>query len=110
MKIFRGKVVGVKNKKTAIVEVARFFTHPLYLKRIRKTKRYPVHNESDIKEGDIVNFAETRPISKTKRWRIVEVILGSANSQKVTRNSLTRNLVKKRVTSRRGNKLPKEAK
>lgn len=74
MKIFRGKVVGVKNKKTAIVEVARFFTHPLYLKRIRKTKRYPVHNESDIKEGDIVNFAETGPISKTKRWRIVEVI------------------------------------
>lgn len=76
MKIFRGKVVGVKNQKTAIVEVVRFFTHPLYLKRIRKTKRYPVHDERGVKKGDIVRFMETRPLSKTKRWKIVEVIKG----------------------------------
>lgn len=74
MKIFRGKVINVKNKKTAIVEVARFFTHPLYLKRMRKTKRYPVHCDIGVKEGNIVDFAEIRPISKTKRWKIVEVI------------------------------------
>lgn len=82
MKIFRGKVAGVKNKKTAIVEVARFFTHPLYLKRIRKTKRYSVHCDIGLKEGDIVDFAEIRPMSKTKRWRIVEVISKKQEAEK----------------------------
>lgn len=77
MKIFRGKVVGVKNKKTAIVEVERFFAHPLYLKRTRKTKRYPVHDETGVKEGNIVDFAQTRPISKTKRWKIIKILSGT---------------------------------
>lgn len=79
MKIWTGKVISTKDKKTAIVEVERLFAHPLYGKRIRRAKRYPVHNETNetgVKKGDIVCFVETRPLSKTKRWKIVEVIKG----------------------------------
>lgn len=74
MKVFSGKAVSLKNQKTAIVEVERFYAHPLYEKRVRRTKRYPVHDEIGVKEGDTVRFTETRPISKTKRWKIVEVV------------------------------------
>lgn len=77
MKIFSGKVVSSKNPKTAIVEVERFYAHPLYEKRVRRTKRYTVHNEIGVKEGDIVRFVETRPLSKTKRWKIIEILLGT---------------------------------
>lgn len=76
MKIWTGKVISTKDKKTAIVEVERLFAHPLYGKRIRRAKRYPVHAEVGVKEGDLVRFVETRPLSKTKRWKIVEVIKG----------------------------------
>lgn len=108
MKVFTGKVVSTKMQKTAVVEVERFFAHPLYEKRVRRTKRYPVHDEVGVKEGETVRFAETRPMSKTKRWKIVEVV--GKTEKKVTRDSLTRNSVEKRVASKRGNKLPKEAK
>ena len=74
MKALIGKVVGTKQNKTVIVEVERFSVHPIYEKRVKRTKRYPVHNEIAIKEGDRVRFVETRPISKTKRWRILEVV------------------------------------
>lgn len=74
MKIRTGKVVSAKNQNTAIVIVERFFAHPMYEKRVRRTKRYPVHNEIGVKEGDVVRFSETRPISKTKRWKILEVV------------------------------------
>lgn len=103
MKVFRGKVVGVKNKKTAIVEVARFFAHRLYLKRIRKTKRYPVHDERGVKEGDIVRFMETRPLSKTKRWKIVEVIKGEKvpNVSKAKKKENRRKSARKSAKNRR---------
>ena len=74
MKQLNGKVVGIKQNKTVIVEVERFSVHPLYEKRVKRTKRYPVHNEIVVKEGDRVRFVETRPISKTKRWKVLEVI------------------------------------
>lgn len=76
MKIWMGKVISTKDKKTAIVEIERLFAHPLYEKRIKRARRYPVHDEIEVKEGDIVRFVETRPLSKTKRWKIVEVIKG----------------------------------
>lgn len=74
MKALTGKVVSTKNKETAIVAVERFYAHPLYEKRVRRTKRYPVHDELGVKEGDVVRFVQGRPISKTKKWKIMEVL------------------------------------
>lgn len=74
MKALIGKVVGTKQNKTVIIEVERFSVHPIYEKRVKRTKRYPVHNEIAVALGDRVRFVETRPISKTKRWKIKEVI------------------------------------
>lgn len=72
MKALIGKIVSNKQEKTAIVEVERFFRHPLYEKRMRRTKKYQVHDEQGVQVGNVVSFVETRPISKTKRWKIVE--------------------------------------
>jgi small subunit ribosomal protein S17 len=70
-----GVVVSDKGSKTVIVEVARQFAHPLYGKQVARTKRYPAHDENDeYMTGDRVRIMETRPISKTKRWRVIELI------------------------------------
>lgn len=74
MKIFEGKVISTKMEKTATVEVEVFKTHPLYKKRIRRTKKYHAHDEIGVKEGDWVKIGECRPISKTKKFKILEVI------------------------------------
>lgn len=71
MKQFQGKVVSTKMEKTAVVEVSRRVRHPLYQKVYTKKKKYHVHDELGVKEGSVVKFVETRPISKTKRWKIV---------------------------------------
>ena len=73
-----GKVVSDKMEKSAVVEVERFKMHPLYKKRFRRTKKYTVHDEIGVKVGDLVKIRETRPISKTKRFKIVEVIKNGA--------------------------------
>lgn len=71
----RGVVVSDKADKTVVVEVARQFAHPLYTKQVARTKRYPAHDEeNEYREGDTVRIMETRPISKTKRWRVVELL------------------------------------
>lgn len=72
MKTFTGKVVSLKMAKTATVEVERVVSHPVYGKRIKKTKRFQVHDDKGVKLGDIVNFQATKPVSKTKKWRIVK--------------------------------------
>ena len=72
MKILTGKIVSQKTPKTVVATVERFYAHPLYGKRVRKTKRYHVHAEVETKIGDIVQFVGTRPISKTKRWKLVK--------------------------------------
>lgn len=72
MKIFTGKVIATKNAKTATVEVTRVVTHPLYGKQMKRSRKYQVHDEVGAKIGDTVNFAASRPISKTKKWRIVK--------------------------------------
>lgn len=74
MKEFKGKVVSAKMAKTATVLVLRQKIHPLYKKRTKFAKKYHVEDPLGVKEGDEVKFVETRPISKTKRWKIVEVI------------------------------------
>lgn len=74
-KIRRGRVVGDRMRKTVMVEVERKFPHPLYKKVVRQTARWQVHDEDDrAAVGDLVEIAETRPLSKTKRWRLVKII------------------------------------
>ena len=77
-KIRTGVVTSAKADKTVTVRVERQFAHPLYGKRVRNTKKYHAHDaENRYKEGDVVRIAETRPISKKKRWRVVELIESS---------------------------------
>ena len=71
MKIFTGKVVSTKMAKTAVVAVESTVIHPLYKKRFKRLKKFAVHDEVGVKVGDMVKFVETRPISKTKKWKIV---------------------------------------
>jgi len=70
-----GVVVSDKMDKTIVVKVERLVTHPLYKKTIKKSKKYKVHDEENkAKTGDKVKIMETRPLSKEKRWRLVEVL------------------------------------
>lgn len=70
-----GKVVSSKMDKTAIVAVERRVAHALYGKQVARTKKYYAHDEENAaREGDVVRIAETRPLSKLKRWRIVEIV------------------------------------
>jgi len=74
MKILEGVVTRNKMKKTATVLVERFKIHPLYKKRIKVKKKYHAHDEIGVKVGDRVRIQECRPVSKTKRFKIIEVI------------------------------------
>lgn len=74
MKLFSGKVISDRMQKTVVVEAERFFRHPLYEKRVRRTKKYHAHDELGTKVGDTVKFVNTRPLSKTKSWKIVEIL------------------------------------
>jgi small subunit ribosomal protein S17 len=68
-----GTVVSDKQNKTVVVEVERRFTHPLYKKTVRRTKKYQAHDENnECKVGDRVWIEETRPISRTKTWIVKE--------------------------------------
>ncbi|AXY26509.1 30S ribosomal protein S17 [Suicoccus acidiformans] len=74
-KVYRGRVVSDKNDKTIIVQVETRKTHPKYGKRIKYSKKYTAHDENNrAKEGDIVTIMETRPLSKTKRFRLLDVV------------------------------------
>ena len=74
MKLFSGKVTGTKMKHTASVKVDSFSTHPIYKKRVKRSKTYLVHDEIGVKVGDEVIFQETKPISRRKRWRIKKIV------------------------------------
>ncbi len=70
-----GAVVSTKNKKTIGVTVDTYKKHRLYGKRFKVTKKFSVHDEKEIASvGDIVKIAETRPLSRTKNFRLVEII------------------------------------
>ncbi len=74
-KILEGLVVSDKMDKTVVVRIERRTTHPLYGKTVSMSSRIHAHDENnDAHTGDRVRVAETRPISKTKRWRVVEVV------------------------------------
>lgn len=70
-----GKVVSDKMDKTIVVAVETYKKHSLYHKRIKYTKKFKAHDENnEAKIGDTVRIMETRPISKDKRWRLVEIV------------------------------------
>ena len=70
-----GSVVSDKSDKTVTVMVKRRVAHPFYGKQMTRTKKYHAHDEkNEYRVGDLVRIAETRPLSKTKRWRVVELI------------------------------------
>jgi len=72
-KILKGKVKSTKSNKTIVVEVVRKYRHPFYGKVIRRSKKYHAHDEKNkFKEGENVSIIETKPISKLKRWQVVE--------------------------------------
>ena len=74
-KIRTGKVVSDKMDKTVVVLVQTPRQHPIYKKFVRHSARFKVHDEKNAcKVGDVVKIAETRPLSKDKRWRIVEIL------------------------------------
>ena len=72
MKIFTGKVISTKMPKTATVAVERMVVHPLYFKRYKRMQKYHVHDEVGVKIGDTVKFVTCKPISKSKKWRIIK--------------------------------------
>lgn len=73
-KRLQGTVVSEKMKKTRVVEVERLVRHPKYQKVLKKRNKFYAHDEKEIsKLGDFVVIEETRPMSKLKRWRVVEV-------------------------------------
>lgn len=74
-KIRIGKVVSDKMEKTVVVAVERLVQHPLYNKSMKQTVKFKAHDENnDSHIGDTVKIMETRPLSKEKRWRVVEIL------------------------------------
>jgi small subunit ribosomal protein S17 len=73
-KVRTGVVVSDKRQKTVSVELTRRFAHGFYGKQIVRTKWVAAHDEHGAKQGDRVRIMETRPLSKTKRWRVVEIV------------------------------------
>lgn len=74
-KVYRGRVVSDKMEKTITVIVETHKNHPLYGKRVKYSKKFKAHDENnEAKLGDIVEIMETRPLSATKRFRLVKVI------------------------------------
>lgn len=82
MKIFTGKVISTKMSKTATVSVTRIVVHPIYKKRFRRSKKYHVHDEIGVKTGNRVSFVACKPVSKLKKWKIIEVIDGKKKGVK----------------------------
>jgi len=74
-KVRIGKVVSDKMDKTIAVEIESFESHPLYNKKVKRTKKFKAHDElNECVIGDKVKIMETRPLSKDKRWRLVEIL------------------------------------
>lgn len=74
-KVQVGKVVSDKMEKTVVVAIETLVRHPLYGKIIKRTKRFKAHDEENsCRIGDKVRVMETRPLSKEKRWRVIEIL------------------------------------
>ena len=73
-KVRQGVVTSDKMTKTVVVSLTRRYAHPVYGKQVTRTKNVKARNEHDAKIGDTVRIRETRPLAKTVRWRVVEVV------------------------------------
>lgn len=74
-KVRVGYVTSDKMDKTIVVSIEEFIRHPLYGKRVKRTKKFKAHDENNVCGiGDKVRIMETRPLSRDKRWRLVEVV------------------------------------
>ncbi|NMB56948.1 30S ribosomal protein S17 [Candidatus Beckwithbacteria bacterium] len=74
MKTLTGKVISNKMENTVTVLVENMWQHPVYQKSIKRSKKFLAHTDKKITEGKFVVIAETRPISKRKNWKVLEVI------------------------------------
>ncbi|PIR59034.1 MAG: 30S ribosomal protein S17 [Candidatus Pacebacteria bacterium CG10_big_fil_rev_8_21_14_0_10_56_10] len=75
MKTLQGTVTSLKNDHTATVTVSRRWQHPLYKKFVKRTKKYPCdYRHLELELGDTVSIRETRPISKTKRFKVLNKV------------------------------------
>ena len=83
-KVLVGEVVSTKMQKTIVIEVTRKFSHPLYTRVMSRDKRFYAHDENkEAHVGDVVRIEETRPLSKLKRWRLLEIVRRSALAPEV---------------------------
>jgi small subunit ribosomal protein S17 len=73
-KVRQGVVTSDKMAKTVVVSLTRRYAHPVYGKQVTRTKTVKARNEHEAKVGDTVRIMETRPIAKTVRWRVVEIV------------------------------------
>jgi small subunit ribosomal protein S17 len=80
-KVYTGKVISNKMDKTVVVAVTRLFQHPVYKKTVKKVSKFKAHDEDNqCKIGDDVKITETRPLSKDKRWLVLEIMGKSSRS------------------------------
>jgi small subunit ribosomal protein S17 len=74
-KMYTGKVLSDRMDKTVVVGVTRLYQHPVYKKTVKKLTKFKVHDEENkCKAGDTVSIIETRPLSKEKRWAVLEIL------------------------------------
>ncbi len=74
-KVYAGKVLSDKMNKTVVVGVTRLYQHPVYKKTVKKLTKFKAHDEENrCKVGDTVSIIEARPLSKEKRWAVLEII------------------------------------
>jgi small subunit ribosomal protein S17 len=83
VKIFIGEVLSKKMAKTATVLVERMVIHPIYKKRVKKSKKYQVQDELGSEVGQKVRFVASKPYSKTKKWKITEIVERLATAKKL---------------------------
>ncbi|MBT6409515.1 MAG: 30S ribosomal protein S17 [Nitrospina sp.] len=84
-KTLTGLVVSNKMDKTVVVKVERKFIHPKFKKVVKSTRKYSAHDEkNECCPGDFISIRETRPLSKTKRWRLIEIIKKGEEADKAS--------------------------
>lgn len=83
-KVRLGVVVSDKMQKTIVVQVRRLATHPVFPRVVKRIRRFKVHDETNsAKTGDWVKIMETRPLSKDKRWRLIEIVRRGSSAPEV---------------------------
>jgi small subunit ribosomal protein S17 len=74
-KVRTGEVISDKMDKTIVVKVERRFSHPVYKKTVKRSRNFKAHDEkNECKVGDRIRIIETRPVSRDKRWRVLEIV------------------------------------